>query len=44
MSVAFYKENFYGLLEEYLGKAGGEGVGNLEEKMELWKGVCRERH
>jgi hypothetical protein len=37
MSVAFYQEDFYTLLEEYLGKAGREGLGSLEEKMGYFK-------
>ena len=37
ISVHFYEEDFYRLMEEYLSKTGGEGVGNLEKKMEFWE-------
>jgi len=43
MSIESFEHDFYTLMEEYLGKAGGEGVGNLEQKIEFWEGVGCER-
>jgi len=39
ISVQTYQDHFYSLMEAYLSKAGGEGAGNLKEKMEFWEEV-----
>ena len=41
ISVHSFEDDFYILMEEYLGKAGKEGWGSLEEKMDYFKDVER---
>ncbi len=41
MSVAYYQENFYALMEAYLNQTGEPGPGCLEEKIALWEEVGR---
>ena len=38
MSVASFEENFYSIMEAYLGHIGEPGPGDLEGKMALWSG------
>jgi hypothetical protein len=44
MSVADYQENFYTMMETYLGQTGQESSRSLEEKMALWEGGRGCRH
>lgn len=39
MSVYFYEDDFYRLMEEYLGKAGGETSRSLDEKLEFFEAM-----